>query len=207
MMGGMPTRPAHVFRASIERFLGSAALGGAVLFVVGAGAGTWWTLDRIHQAVRESVRTGLTTVLANAREATHHWVTRQQVLAAGVASDRALGGAVEQLVASAERPERWERARDSVTRLLDPAIRSNGLQGFWILSPDGHALYRWPASLPSDLPPNMQEPFDRALDGLPTISSFAQDPRHPGPVAALAPIRDAHGHAARRPGPGASGSG
>ncbi|MBL8976787.1 MAG: hypothetical protein JNM53_00060, partial [Gemmatimonadetes bacterium] len=63
-----------VLRAKMDRLLSRAALGGALLFVVGVGAGTWWTLDRIHEAVRQSVQTGLTTVLANAREATHHWV-------------------------------------------------------------------------------------------------------------------------------------
>ncbi len=164
-----------------------------MLFVVGAGAGTWWTLDRIHEAVRESVRTGLTTVLANAREATHHWITRQQVLATSMASDHALASAVEQLVGPARRPADIEAAREAITRILDPALRVNTLLGFWILSPDGRSLYRWPESLPEELPPNMQAPLDRALDGLPTITSFAQDPGYPGPVAALAPLRDGHG--------------
>ncbi|HMV32594.1 MAG TPA: hypothetical protein PKA50_10785, partial [Gemmatimonadales bacterium] len=72
----MPPKSTAVFRATFDRLLSSAALGGIVLFVAGAAAGTWWTLDRINGAVRSTVQTGLTTVLANAREATHHWVTR-----------------------------------------------------------------------------------------------------------------------------------
>ncbi len=193
MMSGMPHKPTAVFRATFDRLLSSAALGGIVLFVVGAAAGTWWTLDRINDAVRGTVRTGLTTVLANAREATHHWVTRQQVLVAGMASDRALGGAVAALVAAADRGGPTGPATRDLERVLEPAIRANSLPGFWIFDPDGRTLARWPPSLPARLPANMQEPFERALDGLPTLSTFLLESGRSGPVAALAPIRDRHG--------------
>ena len=193
MMSGMPPKPTAMFRAIFGRLLSSAALGGIVLFVAGAAAGTWWTLDRINEAVRGTVRTGLTTVLANAREATHHWVTRQQVLVAGLASDRSLGEAVAALVSAADRGRSTELATRELERVLDPGIRANSLRGFWIFDVDGRSLGRWPATLPSRLPPSMQEPFERALDGLPTVSTFLLASGQTGPVAALAPIRDRQG--------------
>ncbi|MDX2119993.1 MAG: EAL domain-containing protein [Gemmatimonadota bacterium] len=182
-----------VLRAKMDRLLSRAALGGALLFVAGVGAGTWWALDQIHEAVRQSVQTGLTTVLANAREATHHWVTRQQVLVAGLASDRGLSRAVERLQDPRATARAAGDAISTISTTLEPAVRASSLQGFWILTPDGYPLYRSPDTLPADLPVAMQEPFERALDGLPTLSSFATDTLRPGPVAALAPIRDAHG--------------
>lgn len=193
MMGGMSPFSSVQIRGMLERLPGRVALGGILLFVVGVGAGTWWTLGQIHEAVRESVRTSLTTVLASAREATHHWVTRQQVLAAGLAADRGLAAAVSGLVAPPISGRAPAVDTGSVLRVVRPAVRANSLGGFWILDASGHAVLREPDSLPLQLPHGLEAAFERALDGLPTVASFDRPGPEAGPLATLAPVRDGTG--------------
>jgi diguanylate cyclase (GGDEF)-like protein/PAS domain S-box-containing protein len=185
--------PARVLRSLTDRLFSGVAVGGIVLFVIGVSGGAWWTLQRIDTAVRESVRRTLVTVLATAREASRHWATRQQALAASMASADGLAGAVEHLTVA--------RAKDAFTypdpteayRLLESAIRSNGLTGFWLIDGDETTLLGWPDSLPAQLPRYMTPAMEKALDGLPSLSSFPADARYPPRVAAFAPIRGPHG--------------
>ena len=99
--------PARVLRSLTDRLFSGVAVGGIVLFVIGVSGGAWWTLQRIDTAVRESVRRTLVTVLATAREASRHWATRQQALAASMASADGLARAVEHLAVA--------RAKDAFT--------------------------------------------------------------------------------------------
>ncbi len=171
------------------------AAGGILLFIVGVSAGAYWTLQRIDTAVRESVGRTLTTVLATAREASRHWATRQQALAATMASTRELSEAVAHLTVARAKSGLPQGDASEAYRLLEPALRSGGLEGFWIVAPDESTLLRWPDSLPSAVPRFMMPAIERALDGLPSLSPFPGDRRESPRQAAAAPIRGAKGEA------------
>lgn len=177
----------------MDRLSPGAAVGGIALFILGVSGGAYWTLQRIDQAVRDSVRGSLVTVLATAREATHHWATNQQALAAGLAATEGLAKVVDHLaLARAKRPDAYPDGGEAVA-LLDGAVRSNGLSGFWIVAGDETTLFGWPDSLPATVPRYMAPALERALDGIPTVSSFPTDIRNQPRLAAFAPIRGAHG--------------
>ncbi|HTS89182.1 MAG TPA: EAL domain-containing protein [Gemmatimonadales bacterium] len=180
-------------RGALARLPSEAALGGIALFVVGVGAGAWWALSRIDGAVRESAGRGLQTVLAESREAVHHWATRQQAEAATMAATKGLAGVVDQLAIARARTGTAEAPSGDAYRLLEGAIRANDLEGFWIIDGDETTLTRWPDSLPASLPRFMTPALERAMDGLPSFSPFPGDTAHVPRLAAFAPIRDASG--------------
>jgi diguanylate cyclase (GGDEF)-like protein/PAS domain S-box-containing protein len=176
-----------------ERLLSGAAVGGVVLFLFGVTAGAVWTIDRVDTAVRESARRTLTTVLATAHEAARHWATRQQSLAASVASDQELGRAAGAAVDSWRRTGTAGDAANRVRRILDEAVRINGLLGYWVISDDERPMFRWPETLAAQLPASMQDAVSKALDGLPALSPFPTDTLGQPLLTALAPIRDRRG--------------
>ncbi|HEY7682943.1 MAG TPA: EAL domain-containing protein [Gemmatimonadales bacterium] len=178
-----------------DRLFSGVATGGVVVFLVGVSAGTYWTLKRIDGAVRDSVRRNLMTVLATVEEASRHWVTRQQALAAAMASTPNLAGAVDHLVL--ERAKGASPLDDPLEtlRLLEQAIRTNGLEGYWIVYGDETTILRWPRSLPPTIPEQLRPAVEKALDGVPSVSPLPGDPRATPRLAAFAPIRNAHGEA------------
>jgi len=176
-----------------ERLLSGAAVGGVVLFIVGVTAGAIWTIDRVDAAVRESASRTLKTVLATAHEASRHWATRQQGLAASTASNRELGRVVEAAVTSWRKGDTVNTSAAALQRVLDLAVRSNGLVGYWIIAEDEHALFRWPDTLSERIPASMEDAVSKALDGLPALSPFPGDTLAQPQLTALAPIRDSHG--------------
>jgi diguanylate cyclase (GGDEF)-like protein/PAS domain S-box-containing protein len=170
------------------------AAGGIVLFVLGVSAGAFWTLHRIDAAVRETVRRTLTTVLATAREASRHWTTRQQALTVSLAASGELAQEVEGLAVAVARGNP-EKARESVHRLLEPNLRANGLDGYWIVGGDETTLAHWPDSLPATLPDFIAPAMQKALDGLPALSPFPVGDGVPRLLAAAAPVRSTAGEA------------
>ncbi len=187
-----PPSPFHP-RAS-DRLLSGVARGGIVLFLLGVTGAAWWTLTRIDDAVRDTARRNLTTVMASAREATRHWAIHQQAMAAGMTSTRGLGAAVARLSATATAAHpRAQRAADAVRRLLDAGIREHGIPGYWVIRSNESTLLRWPDSLPATPPSGMRDALEKALDGLPALSTLQAEGVIAPLLCAFAPIRDEHG--------------
>jgi diguanylate cyclase (GGDEF)-like protein/PAS domain S-box-containing protein len=177
------------------RLFSGMAVGGVGLFILGVSGGAYWSLQRIDTAVRESVGRTLMTVLATAREASRHWATRQQALAASMASTHDLSEAVGHLTMARAKSGTPPDDPTETYKLLEPAIRSGGLEGYWIVAADETTLLRWPDSLPKTAPRFMAAAIERALDGLPSLSPFPGDRREVPRLAAAAPIRGPHGEA------------
>ncbi len=188
-----PARPPSRVRGVSDRFLSGVAAGGVALFVLGVSAGAFWALHRIDTAVRETVRRTLTTVLATARESSRHWATRQQALVASLATSGELGQEVEVLTLAMGRTSPPESALRAVHRVLEPGVRTNGLDGYWVVGIDQASLIRWPDSLPATLPEFILPALEKALDGLPGLSPFPADSSAPRLLTATAPIRNARG--------------
>lgn len=178
-----------------ERLLSGAAVSGVVLFIFGVTAGAIWTINRVESAVRDSARRTLTTILATAHEASRHWATRQQSLAASVAANRELSKVVEAAVDSWRVTGNAGKPGDELGALLAPSVRANSLVGYWIVADDERSVYRWPETLSERLPSSMQDAVAKALDGLPALSPFPGDTLAQPQLTALAPIRDIHGQA------------
>jgi diguanylate cyclase (GGDEF)-like protein/PAS domain S-box-containing protein len=185
--------PVRILRSLTDRLFSGMAVGGIVLFIVGVSGGAYWTLQRIDTAVRESVRRTLVNVLATTREASHHWATRQQALAANMAATEGLSAALEHLAVARAKGGVIYPNPDESKALLEPAVRANGLDGFWIISGDETTLLGWPDSLPANLPRFMIPAMEKALDGLSTLSTFPGDLRTAPRAAAFAPIRNPRG--------------
>ena len=185
------TRPPNV--PVSDRLLQGVVLGGIVLFTIGAGAGAFWSLQRIDTAVRESVRRNLTTVLATAREASRHWATRQQATAATIASSRELGAAVERLSLARARQLSTAEAIAETRAQLDPALRADGLESYTVVTDNGAVLLTDSDSQPQAIPSALQPSVDKALDGLPSLSSLADGPEGRARLVAMAPIRNLQG--------------
>ncbi len=179
-------------RPVADRLLSGIAVGGTLLFIFGISAGAYWTLERIESAVRESVRRNLTTSLGTAREAVGHWATRQQALAATLASGGELSRAAERLVTSAPGSAASRAAAGAAQQALEGALQVNGLEGYWLVGPDERVAASFPAGLPAQIPAAASEAITRALDGVPGVSPFAGDTSAPR-LAALAPIRNRRG--------------
>ena len=185
------TRPPNV--PVSDRLLPGVVLGGIILFTIGAGGGAFWSLQRIDTAVRESVRRNLTTVLATAREASRHWATRQQATAATIASSRELGAAVEHLSLARARQLTTTDAIVETRAQLDPALRAAGLGGYSVVTDNGAILLQDSEALPQAIPSALQPSIDKALDGLPSLSSLADGPDGLARLVAMAPIRNLQG--------------
>ena len=178
-------------RPVADRLFPGIALGGIVLFVVGVVGGAWWTLNRIDTAVRESVRRTLTTVVATAQEASHHWATRQQTQVATLAALPELGFVVEQLL---DGPSvRRAALRETIRRKLDPSVRSLSLDGYWIISGDETVISAWPGAEDGPMPAAFRPAVEKALDGLPGLTPLTGDPALIGQLIVTAPIRDHRG--------------
>lgn len=178
-----------------DRLLSGAAVSGVVLFIFGVTAGAIWTINRVESAVRDSARRTLTTVLATAHEASRHWATRQQSLAASVAANRELSKVVESAVDAWRVTGSAGKAGEQLGAILAPSVRANALVGYWIVADDDRSVYRWPETLSERLPTSMQDAVAKALDGLPALSPFPGDTLSQPQLTALAPIRDIHGQA------------
>ncbi len=179
-------------RAS-DRLLSGVARGGILLFLLGVSLAAWWTLSRIDHAVRDTARYNLSTVMASAREATRHWATRQQTMAVGVAATRGLGPVVARMIGTSVSPRPDGRAADAVRRLLDSGIREHGIPGYWVIRADESTLLRWPDSLTASPPAGMRDALEKAIDGLPALSTFQEGSQASPLLCAFAPIRDEHG--------------
>ena len=186
--------PASLTRLRLvtDRFASGIALGGTLLFVFGVGAGAWWTLGQIETAVRESARRNLTTSLATAREGARHWATRQQALAASVASGREVMEATGRLLSAPAGSQAAARAAEAFEAGLAEPLRAAGLGGYWLVRADERVVLRSPASLPQALPEGTEPVLARGLDGLPGITPLLTPEDGPR-LAAYAPIRDARG--------------
>jgi diguanylate cyclase (GGDEF)-like protein/PAS domain S-box-containing protein len=192
-MGGMDLFRDRRFFS--ERLLSGAAVSGVLLFIFGITAGAIWTINRVESAVRDSARRTLTTALATVHEAAKHWATRQQGLGAAVAANPELGKVVSQAVTSWQLTGHSGPAGVRLDSMLAPAVRSNGLAGYWIVGDEERPVHRWPATLAEDLPASMQEAVAKALDGLPSLSPFPGDTIARAQLTAVAPIRDPKGNA------------
>jgi len=181
--------PSH--RPAADRLFPGIALGGIVLFVVGVTVAAWWTLHRIDTAVRDSVRRTLTTVVATAQEATHHWATRQQAQVATLAALPALGPVVEQLL---EGPSAHRTAlQEAIRRRLDPSVRSLSLDGYWIISGAESIIAAWPGASGGAMPEGFRPAVEKAFDGLPGLTPLTGPGAPFGPIIVTAPIRDGQG--------------
>ncbi len=177
-------------RTLIDRLLFGTAVGGAVLFLVAVTGGAWWTLSRIDQSVRVTARRSLISAALTAQEAADHWAARQQALALGLGATSEL----TTLVGKLESPRDGARAAVELAGYLDPTMRAQGLQGYWIIGGDGRVLFRSDAVAGAPSVDSVtQESVDRALDGLPTLSTIPGARGAPSRLAALAPIRDSRG--------------
>ncbi|MEO8138415.1 MAG: diguanylate cyclase, partial [Gemmatimonadota bacterium] len=186
-----PPSPSHP--GASDRLLSGVARGGIVLFLCGVAAAAWWTLTRIDQAVRDTAQHNLTTVMASAREATRHWGTRQQAMAAALTATRGLGDTVARLLANELTLRPRPQLADAVRHLLDSGVREHGIPGYWIIRVDETTLLHWPDSLPPSPPARMRDALDKALDGLPALGTFPADIDPTPLLCAFAPIRDQHG--------------
>jgi diguanylate cyclase (GGDEF)-like protein/PAS domain S-box-containing protein len=161
------------------------ALAGVLVFLVGVSAGAFWILRQINAAGRESAKRSLTTILADTRETTHQWVAREE----GLVSDWATNRDLAELLSRATKPggRRFTADEDaSFAKLLEPAIRIQGLTGWWVIGLNGSVLTSAAPARRLPLPP-LDSSIDRALDGFPTLTPLIDHQFY-----ALAPIRNSH---------------
>ncbi|HXG44962.1 MAG TPA: EAL domain-containing protein [Gemmatimonadales bacterium] len=164
------------------------ALAGVALFVAGVGGGALGMLGRIDAAARETARHNLVTVLAAAREATQHWVSRQQALVSTWAATRGLGELVSRAgsMRGLGRPIPPE-VQSAIARLLEPMARQQGVTAWWLIGLDGQTLQAWPVAGPALLPDSLEPALERALDGFATVVRLRGHSLY-----AMAPVRDLH---------------
>jgi PAS domain-containing protein len=112
-----------------------------------------------------------------------------------MASTHDLSEAVSHLTLARAKGGLSQKDASEVYRLLESAIRSGGIEGFWVVAADESTLLRWPQSLPRTVPRFMMPAIERALDGLPSLSPFPGDRREAPRLTATAPIRGAKGEA------------
>ncbi len=173
-------------RAGAGHRLSAVGIAGIALFVLGVAGGALGILGRIEAAARETARTNLRTGLAAAREATRHWVTRQQALVSTWAATRGLAGLVARAgSARALGAPVPPQVAGAIGRLLEPIPRQQGISAWWLLGLDGTVLQTWPVSGATPPLDSLASALERALDGFPTVA------RHQGQqVYAMAPVRD-----------------
>ncbi|MDH4131787.1 MAG: diguanylate cyclase, partial [Gemmatimonadota bacterium] len=162
----------------------------ALLVVTGVTAGTLWTLSRIESSVRQSAEHTLGSVLANAREAARHWATRGEVLASTLAGNAAVRRSARLALTAQSRGEKSVPASLPAHEVLEPEVRMNGADGYWIFGLDGSTLLSWPEQLPVHPGVTVGDGFTRALDGVASLVFFAPENAGPPRLLALAPIRD-----------------
>ncbi|MEO8634148.1 MAG: EAL domain-containing protein [Gemmatimonadales bacterium] len=185
-----PFRP-FAKRPLSDRPFPGIALGGIALFIVGVTAGAWGTLNRIETVVRESVGRSLTTVVATAQEASHHWATRQQSQVATLAALPELVPLVEHLLTAPV--SRQSALRETIRRTLDPSVRSLGLDGYWIVSDDESVISAWPGVEGGLIPEAFRPAVEKSLDGLPDLTPITGDKATSRKLIATSPIRDRRG--------------
>jgi diguanylate cyclase (GGDEF)-like protein/PAS domain S-box-containing protein len=186
------------FQQALERLrTGLRHLGLAVpvviVFVIGITAGTLWTLSRIEVSVRRSAERTLASVLGNAREAAKHWATREQVQVSAIAGDAAVWKSVRIALADQALGTRTPPNQLPAHAVLEPEVRVNGADGYWLFGLDGSTLASWPENLPERPGPSTGDGFTRALDGLSALAYFSGPEGGAPRLLALAPVRDDSG--------------
>jgi diguanylate cyclase (GGDEF)-like protein/PAS domain S-box-containing protein len=173
-----------------DRVLSAVALGGAVLFVIGVLAGAHRTVHRVERTARLAAGRTLSTVLASAHEEARHWATRQQVLAASIASNRELSRLVEQMsLGLARGREPSEQLREAIASALAEPVRTNGLTGYWIVGINERVLAGGPDPVPPSFPAGLEDALAKALDGLPAAGPLPDDVPLAPRLTVMAPIR------------------
>jgi diguanylate cyclase (GGDEF)-like protein/PAS domain S-box-containing protein len=158
------------------------AIAGILLFVLGVSVGANWILHRIDDASRETAARSLNTILGATRETLQHWVTREQAVVSTYAAARELTAAV-QIVG--HNPAKAPVEAREIDSLLEPAVRSRGLAGWWVLGLSEEIILSGGGDGEAPLPAEVSGAIDRALDGFPTVT-----PPYARYIYSLAPIRD-----------------